>query len=467
MLCECQCHQATRSDRESLLIKIMVSFENGRFILRRRQQPSTQIRLLRLFPTAKIALVAVILLIWGHLVRKASETSVDHDMLRAARDADIPSVVDGEERKQRMNNAQPPSLHVLHTFENVDKTHEGSDDAEENNYSQADESVDEQDDDIDDGDEPSGEEEVSDSVEVQAKKYSIALNNTFLEHLQSLDPIPKHVHIFFPDNEYYRKQPILPFVSHSIISLINLNPDWNVTVYNDTMIDGVIQRAGDIGIISKQEVDVLIGVEGEEEVQKQTAHIVEQSDIARLVLMYQQGGIYLDVDRLVSRKFADFITQSTRLCLPTHFDINFAQDILCSSPGNEMFLSIIQRASKIRLESERRKGWTKSGSLFDMGPPLYNSQILMNVFGMDSEAYDRLGGDKGFFAQARGAIVEQGTIITKLESDYCNDTLVLDDSFLVCPPREELYERYGMTPWNEEVDALWESEPDLKQQHEA
>ncbi len=429
----------------------MVSFENGRFILRRRQQPSTQIRLLRLFPTAKIVLVAVILFIWGHLVRRASESSVDHDMLRAARDANIPSVVDGGERKQRMKDEQPPSLHVLHTFEDVDK-HEGSDEAEENNSSLTDASTDEQGGyDVDEEDEPSGEDEVSASVEVEAKQYSISLNKTFLEHLQSLDPIPKYVHMFFPDKEYYQRQPILPFVSHSIISLMNLNPDWNVTVYNDTMIDRVIQRAGDIGIISKKEVDMLIGVEGEEEGQKQTAHIVERSDIARLVLMYQQGGIYLDVDRLVSRKFADFITPSTRLCLPTHFDINFAQDILCSSPGNEMFLSIIQRASQIRLESERRKGWTMGGSLFEMGPPLYNSQILMNVFGMDSEAYDRLKGDEGFFAQARGAIAAQeGTIITKHESDYCNDTLVLDDSFSVCPPREELYERYGMTPWAED-----------------
>ena len=125
-----------------------------------------------------------------------------------------------------------------------------------------------------------------------------------------------------------------------------------------------------------------------------------------------------------------------------------------------MFLSIIQRASTIRMELERRKGWTKGSSLYEMGPPLYNSQILMSVFDMDSEAYDRLKGDKGFFAQARDAIASsQGTIITKLESNSCNDTLVLDDSFVVCPPREELYARYGMTPWAEEVDALWESEP--------
>jgi hypothetical protein len=446
----------------------MVSLENGRFILRRRQQPSAQSRLLRrLFPTAKIVVLASILLLWGYLVRRASEASVDHDMLRASRDADIiPTfTVDGERGRQQQRDDQPPPLHVLNTFEVDDKNNEGAGDGEQN-YSQTGASADEQEDgESDDGDEgePSDGDELSNSAqEGEAKQYSLKLNSTFLAHLQSLDSLPKNVHIFFPDKEYYRKQPILPFVSFSIISMINLNPDWNVTVYDDEMIDRVIQNAGNVGIISKEEVDVLIGVEGEEEGEgghKQTAHIVERCDIARLLLMYQEGGVYLDVDRLVSRKFADFITPSTRLCLPTHFDINFAQDIMCSSRGNEMFLSIIQRASTIRMESERRKGWVKGGLLYDMGPSSYNSQILMNVFGMDSKAYDRHKGEKAFFAQARDAIsASHGTIITKLESDYCNDTLVLDDSIPVCPRREELYDRYGMTPWSEEVNAIWESD---------
>ena len=449
----------------------MVSFENGRFILRRRQQPSAHIRLHRLFPRAKIALISAILFIWLHLVQRASKASVDHDMLRAARDADIPTVVDGGERGPRLKDVEQQPLlpmNVLQTFEVDDvQHHDGGEDVRDNNSEtavSADEQKEDDDDENDnDDDDDEHDEELKPSDPVQnedTKQYSIKLNDKFLQHLRSLDPIPKNVHMFFPDKEYYKKQPILSFVSHSIISLTNLNPDWNVTVYDDAMIDTVIRMAGDVGIISKEEMELLIGVEGGEGGQKQTAHIVERSDIARLLLMYQQGGLYLDVDRLVSKKFDSFITESTRLCLPTHFDINFAQDIMCSSPGNEMFLSIIQRASAIRMESERRKGWTKGASLYEMGPPLYNSQILMSVFDMDSEAYDRLKGDEGFFAQARDTIaLSQGTIITKLESNSCNDTLVLDDSFVVCPPREELYERYGMTPWAEEVDALWESEP--------
>ena len=458
----------------------MVSFENGRFILRRRQQPSPQHRLLlRLFPTIKIVIFAAIVIIWGYLISKATDTVVDQDMLRASRDADIPTVVEADRsvvdtpknqllqhRQEDDHDKSAPLQHVLHTFE-ADQNIEGRGEDEEKNSSKEEDegSFDEHENNEEEGsgdweeDEESGDEPRNKS-EGKPVDYSIQLNKEFMEHLQSLDSITKKIHIFFPDKLYYKKEPILPFVSHSIISLINLNRDWNVTVYDDAMVDSVIKNAGDQGIISKEEVDVLIGEEGgEEEGPKQTAHIVERTDIARLLLMYTEGGVYLDVDRLVSKRFDDIFTPSTRLCLPTHFDINFAQDIMCSSRLNELFLSLVQEASKIRMKSERRKGWIKAGTLYDMGPDLYNKQILMKVFGMDSNAYDNHKEDKNFFVQARAAIAaSNGTIITKKESDYCDNTLVLDDTIPGCPGREELYERYSMTPWSEEVDAVWDTE---------
>jgi hypothetical protein len=458
----------------------MVSFENGRFILRRRQQPSPQHRLLlRLFPTMKIVIFVAIVIIWGYLINKATDAVVDQDMLRASRDADIPTVVEADRsvvdtpknqvlqyrQEDDDHDKSAPLQHVLHTFE-ADQNIEGrGEDEEKNGSKEVGESVDEHENNEEEGsDDGEGEKESGDEPKNQSEgkpvDYSIQLNKEFMEHLQSLDSISKKIHMFFPDKLYFKKEPILPFVSHSIISLINLNRDWNVTVYDDAMVDSVIKNAGDQGIISKEEVAVLIGIEGgDQEGPKQTAHIVERTDIARLLLMYTEGGVYLDVDRLVSKRFDDIFTPSTRLCLPTHFDINFAQDIMCSSRGSELFLSLVQEASKIRMKSERRKGWIKAGTLYDMGPDLYNKQILMKVFGMDSNAYDNHKEDKNFFVQAREAIaVSNGTIITKKESDYCDNTLVLDDTIPGCPGREELYERYSMTPWSEEVDAVWDTE---------
>jgi hypothetical protein len=360
-------------------------------------------------------------------------------MFLASRDANIPTAVDEKIFFRRQPDDKPPTL-PLH----------GLDDTE--NYSQT--SADEPEDGGYDNEKGVGPIDGNGGEELGGeRKYSIQLNSTFLMHLRSLAPIPKKVHMFFPDKEYYQKEPILPFVSHSIISLMNLNPDWNVTIYDDEMVDNVIRQ--NVGLLSKEEVDVLIGKEREGE-RKQSAHIVERTDIARVLLMYTEGGVYIDADRLVSKKIDDFITPTTRLCLPTHFGINFAQDLMCSSQGNEMFLSMIREASTIRMNSERRKGWIKGSTLFDMGPPLYNEKILTHVFGMDSDAYHRHAGEEGFFAQARDSIsASHGTIITKRESDYCKDTLVLDDSSEGCFGREELYERYGMKRWGKEVGAVW------------
>src|SRR6056300_1011643 len=123
----------------------MVSFENGRFILRRRQQPSPQHRLLlRLFPTIKIVIFAAIVIIWGYLISKATDTVVDQDMLRASRDADIPTVVEADRRvvdtpknqllKHREEDddrdKSAPLQHVLHTFE-ADQNIEGRGEDEE------------------------------------------------------------------------------------------------------------------------------------------------------------------------------------------------------------------------------------------------------------------------------------------------------------------------------------------------
>ena len=218
----------------------------------------------------KIVIFAAIVIIWGYLISKATDTVVDQDMLRASRDADIPTVV--EEQNQLLQHRQEdvdhdksaPLHHVLQTFE-ADQNIEGrGEDEEKSGSKEAGESVDEHENNEEEGSDD-GEEDVESGDEPKNQSegkpvdYSIQLNKEFVEHLQSLDSIPKKIHMFFPDKLYYKKEPILPFVSHSIISLINLNRDWNVTVYDDAMVDSVIKNAGDEGIISKEEVAVLIG----------------------------------------------------------------------------------------------------------------------------------------------------------------------------------------------------------------
>ena len=285
---------------------------------------------------------------------------------------------------------------------------------------------------------------------------SIALNKKYLDYLQSLDPIPRKVHMFFPDKDYWRKEPINPFVEHSILSLKKLNPEWNVTVYDDEMVDDVIRRGAALNIIPQEECDLLVGSKDEEgNMIHEPAHIVERSDVARLLLMFMEGGLYLDADRLVSKKIDDVIKSNTRLCLPTHDDINFSQDLQCTSKGNDMFLAMIKEASTIRVPLERRRGWIKGGNLFDLGPNLYNRQIFIHLFGGDKDTHEKYENN----AVPRTLIEEQadGVIVTKKEAK-CNDGFLVDASLPKCFGRGGLYAQYGMKAWGPLVNARWAEE---------
>lgn len=126
------------------------------------------------------------------------------------------------------------------------------------------------------------------------------------------------LHEQFPDKDYWRKEPPIKFVQHSILSLMKLNNDWNITVYDDNMIDNVIRNAAKSNIIMMEEAETLVGrKDSDGNFIQHPAHIVERSDIARLILMYREGGFYIDADRLINKRLDDVIQSNTRLCLPT------------------------------------------------------------------------------------------------------------------------------------------------------
>lgn len=285
----------------------------------------------------------------------------------------------------------------------------------------------------------------------------ISLDEEYMDYLRALEPIPKKVHMFFPDKDYWREdqeeekeKPILPFVEHSILSLMKLNPDWNVTVYDDDMIDDVIRKAADSNLIPREERDLLVGAKGDDgNVTRYAAHIVERSDIARLILMYTEGGFYIDVDRLISKRMEDVIEPNTRLCLPTFNDVNFCQDLMCGSRSNKLFLSMIRDATNRRLPLERRQGWVKGGSLFELGPVLYNRHVRDHVFKGEGNTHEWETSDLRKLFRRSG-----GVIATKKEL-RCNDGFLVDDSLPKCYERAELYDKYGMKSWAPQIDALW------------
>ena len=90
------------------------------------------------------------------------------------------------------------------------------------------------------------------------------VHQEYLQHLRSLDPFPRKIHILFPRKDFYKRhddRPPLNFVKNGILRFMELNPTWNVTVYDDADMDHIIRMAAGDGIISTDEMNILVRIE--------------------------------------------------------------------------------------------------------------------------------------------------------------------------------------------------------------
>lgn len=81
----------------------------------------------------------------------------------------------------------------------------------------------------------------------------------YIRHLRTLPPFPRTLHVLFPVRDYYVEHPEDPFVKNSMGRFVEVNPAWNVTVWDDDDMDGIIRRGAEEGIISREECEVLVG----------------------------------------------------------------------------------------------------------------------------------------------------------------------------------------------------------------
>eukprot|EP00579_Thalassiosira_antarctica_P008212 CAMPEP_0201878358 /NCGR_PEP_ID=MMETSP0902-20130614/9532_1 /ASSEMBLY_ACC=CAM_ASM_000551 /TAXON_ID=420261 /ORGANISM="Thalassiosira antarctica, Strain CCMP982" /LENGTH=448 /DNA_ID=CAMNT_0048405985 /DNA_START=98 /DNA_END=1444 /DNA_ORIENTATION=+ len=286
----------------------------------------------------------------------------------------------------------------------------------------------------------------------------LVLRKKYLEHLRGLQPFPKKLHILFPHKDYYKRDPPLPFVKHTILRFMELNPSWNVTVYDDADMDLIIKKAADDGIISVEEKHVLVGNDT-----APAAHPVERADLARMLIIWYYGGMYVDADALQNPKDFDKVFQpSIKMCLPIYINVNFAQSIVCSSPNNRLHMEIIKQMSKHRMKSnrgrpiERRGGWATSNALFSMGPPLFNRMVFQIVFGKSHRGIGNIPGieeDMRVLQREANDVIATGQFI-----DECNSFIA--DPYEGCRPRDraELYGSYNMSSWGMAVKRRWASD---------
>lgn len=167
--------------------------------------------------------------------------------------------------------------------------------------------------------------------------------------------IPRIVHFSWIDDSILTTDH--PFPKNTIQSMVELSPGWNFNFNSNEDIEEFLEKK-----LDKRDYDLIKG-----------CHIVEKSDIWRLMKLYEEGGIYTDIDRLCNTSFNDVVPVDAMCVLPTCQDNDFSQDFMCSAPQNPIFLETFKLIIERRREGHR--------STYFLGPQTYMHGVTKALFG--------------------------------------------------------------------------------------
>jgi hypothetical protein len=158
----------------------------------------------------------------------------------------------------------------------------------------------------------------------------------WLDHLAGLAPFPKILHACWSNKEVINAPET--GIEFGLRSMRDMNPDWELRLVDDDEMKAYIQAR----------------IPAADWVLLQAQHIVELTDVWRLLVIYYEGGFYQDMDRFYNKPLADVLGPETRMLLPTFQDVNFAQDLMGSSPCNDVYRTALERNLVVRRKMQRR-----------------------------------------------------------------------------------------------------------------
>ena len=93
--------------------------------------------------------------------------------------------------------------------------------------------------------------------------------------------IPKKIHLSWKTKDLLDSDSVL--VTEGVKRLKELNPDWELTIHDDADVDQYLKDQ------LEPEVYALIA----------DKHVVQKTDLWRLIKLLTEGGLYIDIDRFV------------------------------------------------------------------------------------------------------------------------------------------------------------------------
>lgn len=267
--------------------------------------------------------------------------------------------------------------------------------------------------------------------------HELAIQQNTIDHLKSLPSFPKKFHLIWPDKDILNKD--YEMLEKGAKNLKRLNHDWEFVIHDDADINHTINTFQHPDVSP----DMLTTI--------QNSHIVEKTDAYRLLMIFQTGGLYGDIDRVMNKKL-DFINVgTTKMILPTYYDINFAQDLFGSSKGNKLILNVFLNQNKQRITMPRKEGWLKSSDHLILTHE-FSKSLEKDLFGRELKQ-----SDAAEWNVTRHVLTEHSqNMVVTYRDIWCDGLLVTDFDGCKSVQRTTLYDAYNVVPWARQVDALWE-----------
>jgi len=249
--------------------------------------------------------------------------------------------------------------------------------------------------------------------------------------------VPKHVHMTWPTKEIVNSQATL--VNLGLRRMIDLNPDWTVTIYEDAEIDDYLEF-----YVRRKVWDVI-----------RNDHIVTKTDLWRLLKLCEEGGVYCDIDRICDTPLDVAIPEGVDWALPTCLDHDFSQDFMATAPGNPAFELAVSLYIDRRLSGQK--------STYYLGPQTYMHAVTRTLTGqiIDSGCGHWVMGKLRehirtipFMATYREqppyeTILHRGEVDQSLRS-YAKYDLPVGVNTMHEQAKRDLYKEFGMKHWTGE-----------------
>jgi len=167
--------------------------------------------------------------------------------------------------------------------------------------------------------------------------------------------IPKLVHLIWNHKRILDSDH--PLITNGILNLIKLNPNWKVTVYTPNDIEADL-----VAWLSDSDYQLI-----------KNRHFVSKTDLWRQFKLYNEGGLYMDIDRLCNKTLDSLLDENTRWLCPTSKDFDVTCDFLLSAPGNPIYM----KAAELYIHRVR-EGHT---SQYFLGPQTYMHAVSFVLCG--------------------------------------------------------------------------------------